>query len=212
MNLAETYDHIAEDWHQDHLVDDWWVDGTDVFLSHLSLGARVLDVGCGSGVKSRYMQDHGMRVTGIDISTKLLEIARSESPESSFQQLSMTELNTLGDTYDGVFAQASLLHIFKVDAPAVVRAMANRTSTYGFVYLAVKEVREGKPEEAVVKENDYGYEYERFFSYFTMAELESYLAAAGLEVVWSERNPSPSGKTAWLQIIGKNVKIAHTGR
>ncbi len=32
----------------------------------------------------------------------------------------------------------------------------------GYLYLAVKELRIGQNEEQVIKENDYGYEYERF--------------------------------------------------
>jgi hypothetical protein len=36
-----------------------------------------------------------------------------------------------------------------------------------------------------------------------MEELESYLTNTGLEVISKLRNPNPSGKTVWLQIIGR---------
>lgn len=203
MNLRETYNRIAEDWHRDHTQDDWWVEGTDVFIKKLPVGARVLDVGCGSGVKSKYFIDRGFKVIGIDISDKLLEIARREAPEGVFRVLSMTDLDLMSETFDGVFAQASLLHILKKDAGDVVKKMARRLAPEGLLYMSVKEIREGNPDERIEKENDYGYEYERFFSYFTMVELEQYLADAGLKVVIKMRNPSPSGKTVWLQVIGQ---------
>ncbi|MFZ2167928.1 MAG: class I SAM-dependent methyltransferase [Minisyncoccia bacterium] len=203
MNLKETYNRIALDWHRDHTHDDWWVEGTSAFMQNLPAGARVLDVGCGSGVKSKYLTDHGFKVVGIDISDGLLDIARHEVPGVEFRELSMMELDTLTETFDGIFVQASLLHIPKKDAGDVVKKMAERLAPGGFLYIAVKEVRADKPEEAIEKENDYGYEFERFFSYFTMSELEQYLADAGLEVVLKLRNPNPSGKTVWLQIIGK---------
>ncbi len=202
-DLAKTYDRIAEDWYKDHQSDDWRIAGTKEFLFRLPKEGHVLDVGCESGIKSHYMLKRRFRVTGIDISSGLLEIARRESPEGDFHQLSMTELDALTQTYDGVFAQASLLHIPRKDASGVVKAMARCANNRGSVYLAVKEAREGKPEEEVAAENDYGYEYERFFSYFTMAELETFMTEAGLQVVWDSRNPSPSGKTVWLQIIGQ---------
>ena len=203
MDLAETYNRIAEDWHRDHLADDWWRKGTDIFIKELSPSARVLDVGCGSGVKSKYLIDHGLTVTGIDISEKLLEIAKREVPEGEFRVLSMTDLDSMTETFDGVFAQASLLHIPKKDAGEVVQKMANRLVSGGLLCLVVKETRQDKPEEGILKENGYGYEYERFFSYFTMNELEQYLTDAGLSVVSTLRNPNKSGKTVWLQIIGQ---------
>ncbi|MFM2330511.1 MAG: hypothetical protein RLZZ26_18 [Candidatus Parcubacteria bacterium] len=203
MDLRETYNRIAEEWHRDHTQDDWWMEGTDAFIHELPENARVLDVGCGSGVKAEYLVAHGFAVVGIDISDKLLDIARREVPEGDFRQISMTELDSMPEMFDGVFAQASLLHIPKKDAENVVRKMAQRLVPGGLLYIAVKELREGKPDEEMLKENDYGYDYERFFSYFTMSELEQYFRNAGLAIALKFRNPSPSGKTVWLQIIGK---------
>ena len=203
MSLAETYDRIAEFWHADHQTDDWWQEGTDRFISFLPQGASVLDVGCGSGVKSKYLRARELAAVGIDISENLLAIARRESPDGDFRKLSMLELEQVPETFDGVFAQASLLHIAKADAPTAVRKMAGRAKPGGFVYVAVKEARPDQPEERIEKESDYGFEYERFFSYFSMEELKRYFSDAGLETVFEDRKSSPSGKTVWLQIIGK---------
>lgn len=203
MDLKETYNRIAEDWHRDHLADDWWREGTDDFIKKLPTGAQVLDVGCGSGVKSKYLAAHGLNVVGIDISDKLLEIARREMPNGDYRELSMADLDDMKETFDGVFAQASLLHIPKKDAGDVVKKMARRLVLDGLLCINVKETREGKPEEGILKEDGYGYEYERFFSYFTMSELERYLTDAGLHIVSKLRNQNKSGKTVWLQIIGR---------
>lgn len=203
MDLKETYNRIAKDWHRDHSNDDWWKEGTDAFIKELPFGARVLDVGCGSGVKSKYLIAHGLKVTGIDISDKLLEIARREVQGGQYRELSMMDLDLMPETFDGVFAQASLLHIPKKEVAKAVKKMAGRLVLDGLLYITVKEIREGEPDEEIKKENDYGYEYERFFSYFTMGELEQYLADAGLNVISSLRNSNKSGKTVWLQIIGR---------
>ena len=201
MDLRESYNRIAEDWHKDHQDDDWWKEGTGAFVSCLPEYGSVLDVGCGSGTKAKHFIRKDFVVTGIDISENLLAIAARESPEGTFKTLSMTELDSLPDQYDGVFAQASLLHIPKSETADVVCQMAGRTKPGGYVYLAVKQVREGRPDEEILHEDDYGYPYERFFSYYSMEELEAYLKAAGLETVWKDARPT--GRTVWLQIIGK---------
>ena len=48
-----------------------WIDG----LADLS-SKRVLDVGCGGGILSDSMARKGANVTGIDLSTKALRVAR----------------------------------------------------------------------------------------------------------------------------------------
>ena len=201
MNLAETYDQIAEDWHKDHAQDTWWVEETDAFLKRLPQGGTVLDVGCGSSVKSKYMLERGFRVIGIDISDRLLAIARRESPDGDFRNVSMYDLDSMEEQFDGVFAQASLLHIPKKDAADVVAQMARRVVPGGYVYVSVKQAREGTPEEEIKTEDDYGYEYERFFSYFVSDELKAFMEAAGLTLVVS--SASLSGHTTWLQAVGQ---------
>jgi 2-polyprenyl-3-methyl-5-hydroxy-6-metoxy-1,4-benzoquinol methylase len=46
-------------------------------------GLTVLDAGCGEGYLSRILAAHGAHVTGMDISPRLIEIARAKSPEDA---------------------------------------------------------------------------------------------------------------------------------
>jgi len=44
-------------------------------------GKRILDAGCGEGYLTRYYASKGAHVTGVDLSSNLIEIARDKSPE-----------------------------------------------------------------------------------------------------------------------------------
>lgn len=46
-------------------------------------GERVLEIGCGTGILSREMADRGLEVTGIDISTAMLDVARKNNRSSN---------------------------------------------------------------------------------------------------------------------------------
>jgi len=52
---------------------------------HIAAGARVLDLGCGTGRHSRYLASRGLDVTGLDLSAESLQVARmSEGPSLRF--------------------------------------------------------------------------------------------------------------------------------
>lgn len=203
MNLKETYNRIAEDWFKDHKGDNWWVEGTDKFVSLLPPNASVLDVGCGAGVKTKYLSAKGLQVTGIDFSEKFIEIAKREVVAAEFQVMDMNSVENLNRKFDGVFAQASLLHIPRNNILDVLKKITSVVKEGGIIYVAVKGVNASGKEEDVLKENDYGYEYERFFSYYRMEELEKYFADLNLEIIY--KNSNLVGRTDWLQIIGKKI-------
>lgn len=203
MSLKDTYNKIAEDWAKDHSNDTWWQEGTDQFLSFLPPHATILDVGCGAGVKSRYLTKKGFKVIGVDFSENMIEIAKRESPNIQFDVVDVYEIDKYPHTFDGIFAQAVLLHIPKNKIREVLAKLKEKINPEGLLYIAVKGVRDDGIEEAVKTENDYGYQYERFFSFFTLPELEKYLQELNMEIVW--KTNTPSGRADWLQIVGRKV-------
>lgn len=196
----ESYNLIAEDWHKDHQHDDWWKSGTDHFISLLAPGSTVLDLGCGAGTKTKYLLKHGLKVVGADFSEKMIDIARREVAGAQFFVCDLHDIASLPQKFDAVFMQAVLLHIPKDDAQNVISIASAQLNAGGHLYVAVKETKQDRPTEEMVHENDYGYSYDRFFSYFTRDEIEHFFTAAGLKVVFSE--VQNAGKTNWVQVIG----------
>ena len=201
MDLKSTYNKIAEDWYADHRTDDWWREGTDAFVSLLKQGNTVLDVGCGGGVKTKYLAAKGLNVTGVDFSEKMIEIAKREAPEGRFYIEDISKLNDLNEKFDGVFAQAVLLHVPKKKIALAMKNLTGKLRLGGYLYVAVKQIGKNGKEEQISIEKNYGYEYERFFSYFTITELKRYFKNAGLEVCYE--NTTAYRTVTWIQIIGK---------
>ncbi len=201
MDLKSTYNKIADDWFRDHNEDTWWREGTDKFTSILPKGATVLDVGCGAGIKSKYLSDNGLKVTGMDFSEKMIEIAKREVSGVDFIVYDIYEMDSYDNKFDAVFAQAVLLHVPKEKIIEVLEKFKNKLKPGGILYLAVKEVKSGGTDNEILKENDYGYEYERFFSYFTLPEIKECINKLSLKLLWE--NITNSGRTNWIQIIAK---------
>ena len=203
MDLKSTYNHIAENWHQDHKDDTWWIEATDKFISFLESGSTVLDVGCGNGSKAKYLANKGLKVVGTDFSEKMIEISKREVPVGDFRVWDIYDIGHFVGTFDGVFACAVLLHVPKNKVATVMAGLVSKIKFGGYLYVAVKEGWPGQPEEQVVTENDYGFPYERFFSFYTVDELKKLFSDNGL--VLRYENIATFGKTNWIQIVGQRT-------
>ncbi len=70
-------------------------------------GLKMLDVGCGEGITSRMLVDRGAKVTGIDLSKKMIELAKQyETPESLDIQYILTSGSDLRQFDDATFDAA----------------------------------------------------------------------------------------------------------
>ena len=70
-------------------------------------GKRVLDIGCGYGHNClEFAQKGAQRVLGIDLSEKMLAVARSESahPNIEYRRMDMADLSQLNPGYDLIYS------------------------------------------------------------------------------------------------------------
>jgi SAM-dependent methyltransferase len=82
-------------------------------------GARVLEVGCGTGVFLRAAADHGAEVYGLDASEALLELARARVPEADLRLGDLESLPYDENAFDVVAGFNSFF--FAVDMVGALR-------------------------------------------------------------------------------------------
>ena len=86
------------------------VRAVELLLTHLPAGARVLDLGCGTGIPTaRQLVDGGCEVTGVDISPVMLDHARRNVPEATFLERDVVDVDAALGRFDAVVAFFSLL-------------------------------------------------------------------------------------------------------
>ena len=118
--VREGYDTIARTYHEqrDRFKNR---DLLSIFASALPAASPVLDVGCGAGVPvARFLVDSGFKVTGIDVSSSMLSLARSHVPEAEFLRMDMRELTFETSSFAGICAFYSLFHIPQEEHSGVI--------------------------------------------------------------------------------------------
>jgi ubiquinone/menaquinone biosynthesis C-methylase UbiE len=97
-------------------------------------GMQVLDLGCGSGVFSHLLRQHGLEVTGVDISPRLVELGRRLYPDVTFLVGDAEALPFEDARFDCVFL-GGLIHHFpdpRALAAEVSRQLRDRGTFFAF--------------------------------------------------------------------------------
>lgn len=96
-----------------------------------------------------------------------------------------------------MFAKASLLHVPKHKITNVFSEIIRVPKNGGFFHLALKRGYDEKE----VSENDYGYVYKRFFSYWEPDELQQLFRDDRLTVIKEGSWTNSGKKTVWLKYL-----------
>jgi len=70
----------------------------------------VWDFGCGPGQTTKYLKDLGVDISGVDLSARILEQARTIHPEIHFQKGNILELQFDDDAIGGIVAFYAIVH------------------------------------------------------------------------------------------------------
>lgn len=172
------------------------LDQIEEFASLLPEGARVLDAGCAAGRDSNLLHQKGLEVVGLDISSGLLAIAQESFPAIKFVEGNFLALPFPNDSFDGVWAHQSILHL---ETPhAVITALSEfyRVLKSGGVLLVLVKAQTGDEKTAIVTDAFSG--HDRFFRYFTPDELKQYLEKVGFQLIrlehYREIDKNPKGR------------------
>jgi SAM-dependent methyltransferase len=175
---TDTYRKIYGSYSQRNVMNDDVKKNLDNFISMLK-GEKVLDVGCANGRESSYLYEHGLDVTGIDITPEFVEASRESCRNCKFILMDMTNLNFPRKVkFDGVWMNASFLHIPKKIAVDTLKNISKLIKDGGLLYVSVMEgnsddYRENKKE---------GWDV-RHFSDYSYNEFNKVLLDSGFEII-----------------------------
>lgn len=117
----EPFDIIGEDYQRVHADNPFQRSAIADLLSRLPPRASILDLGCGTGIPAaQSLAAAGHHVTGIDVSARMVELAKLQVPEGEFFQTDMMEARFDDARFDAVVAYFSLLMLPKRDVAVML--------------------------------------------------------------------------------------------
>lgn len=140
---ARSYDEGAGSWHAAHRDENRAISRRESYARFADLLSRrglVLDLGCGSGLDIPLLAARGLTIVGLDISSALLRIARSEAPDVAGRLLrgDMRALPLASGCLDGVWADGSLHHLPRAALIEALREVARVLRPAGLFGMSVE--------------------------------------------------------------------------
>ena len=161
---------------------------------------KILDLGCGPGRDLVAFKGQGHTVIGLDATPAFVEMARQASGCEVWQQ-SFLSLDLPPETFDGIFANASLLHVPRNQMVRVLRDVWRSLVVEGALMMSM-----GRGDWEGYTARETGYRYVVAWEYETLAPC---VEQAGFEIVDHYYRPPglPLQQQSWVVIVARKSRI-----
>jgi SAM-dependent methyltransferase len=141
--------------------------------------AAVLDAGCGAGVPITLWLSERFQVTGIDISTQQLALARINAPRTAFLRQDLTALDVPPQSFDAITCFYSLIHVPREHHARVLSSFHRALKPNGLLLLIT-----GNADLPNDVDNFFG--AKMYWSHFDRATSLQMVRDAGFGVIWDK--------------------------
>jgi SAM-dependent methyltransferase len=150
----------------------------------------VIEIGCGNGRDAEEICKHTNKYLGMDISEKLIEIAKERLPDQHFI-VEDVETFEFPSNIDAVLAFASLIHVPKETLAIILKRIHTSLNEGGLLFISLKET---PFYQEVTKEDDYG---TRTYWHYSESDIREIASQFNFESIMH----SNIRGQAWMEIL-----------
>lgn len=199
--MTKTYNAIARKYEKE--AEEDWKDKRYVnkFLTYLNHNDSVLDIACGTGELLKYYNDAGLKTTGIDISKEMVNISKSKVPNANIINMSLYDIDTLEEKFDGISVTFTLVHIPKEKINEIIGKINEKLKEKGKLFIVfTTSLKEGLQAEPL----DSNYKY--YAINYSRDEVCNLLENNGFEILESKEKTRINRSNVGIIIARKEGK------
>lgn len=155
----------------------------DSFAARLSNESLVCDAGCGPSAHiGRYIFEKGIKVIGVDISEKCVELAQLYNPDMEFECADIGNMPFNNNSFDGIISYYSIINTPKIYLNRTFAEFRRVLKPNGYLLVSVKAgTTEGYIDELL------GIKTKSYFTLFTREEIISYFKDTGFKLEFVDK-------------------------
>ncbi|MBI1308143.1 MAG: methyltransferase domain-containing protein [Bacteroidetes bacterium] len=184
MDASELFDKYAELYAGKYMDVSRYAISLNAFAESLPVNSSVLDLACGPGNISKHLltQRPDLKLTGTDVSPKMIEIAQRENPDATFYVGDIRQLPT-EQKIKGVVAGFVFPYLDKIEIEKLMDSIRNILLPGGSIYISTM-VR--NPEKTLVQHSKTQPVENLITHYHSKNRIEELLKQNGFEIIYSE--------------------------
>lgn len=150
------------------------------FSTLIEKGKTILDVGCGAGKPvDEFLVKQGFAVNGIDISKRMIELAKKNVPDAFYEVKDMSQLKEGEYCVNGIVSFYAIFHTPRETHQELLKKFASFMPNGGFMLITM-----GSGEWEGIEEDFHG--AEMFWSHYGADKNIELVKNAGFEIVLNE--------------------------
>lgn len=137
-NTEHIFDTYAREYQEKFMDLEPYHSSLDQFSEYIKSGSKLLDIGCGPGSVSVYLQKKNpeIRIFGIDLSRNMLELAKRNIPFGEFRKMDCRNIDSLEEKFDAIVCGFCLPYLSEPEVADLLKNAAAILNSEGVLYLS----------------------------------------------------------------------------
>lgn len=177
--VKKGYNKIAKDYisNRDQFKNDKYL---EKFTKLLQPNSLILDIGCGAGIPvDKYLIGKGHKVIGIDISEKMIELAKENVPGAEYAVRDMSELKVNDFKVDAVVSFYAIFHTPRTKHQDLFKKINSFLPEGGLILVTM-----GSSDWQGNEKDFHG--TEMFWSHYGSEKNRELITTAGFKIIFDE--------------------------
>ena len=164
-----------------------------LITEHFTKTGNTLDMGCGIGRDTQWLNQQGYSALGVDASEGMLKQAQRLYPQVHFIKDSLPELTRLnGHTFHNILCSAVLMHLNKANLEQACQKLLSLLQADGHLIISIRETN-------AVDHRENGKLYEPF----DINVFKQFFLQHPCKIVLEEQELEPDRQLTWYNFVIK---------
>ena len=164
-----------------------------LITEHFTKTGNTLDMGCGIGRDTQWLNQQGYSALGVDASEGMLKQAQRLYPQVHFIKDSLPELTRLnGHTFQNILCSAVLMHLNKANLEQACQKLLSLLQADGHLIISIRETN-------AVDHRENGKLYEPF----DINVFKQFFLQHPCKIVLEEQELEPDRQLTWYNFVIK---------